>query len=537
MRRSRSGRVALAVGVAGLMLAAVPTITSNAATSAPAAHQSGTAGVARSVTPRHSESKPGHGVRPIPRAGAAARSSVARPVDQASHAGAGGRVLRNFDGVGSLDSEVTNFNAMFEPPDQGLCTGNGFVLEPVNSAYRIYRPDGTNVRGPFNVNDLFNEGSEEFTSDPRCYFDATTNTWFAAILFLNADFTQSHLDVAVNPSGDPTSLWTEYQFDTTDAGGPGCPCFGDQPLLGIDQDNIYVSSNEFSILGPEFNGAEILAISKADLVARNPDVHFVNFPHLTIAGDQAASVQPAISTGAPAAEFFLSSLDPQGTGDNRIGVWAMTDREAVATGGTPTLTNTVITSEPYANPPAAEQKGSASTLDSGDDRMQQAQSIGGSVWGELGTVVDVPGDPTPRAGAAWFQVSPTLTGNAVTGATIVRQGYVSQRNGSLLYPALQADAAGRAAMVFTSTGRRQFPSAAFATLGARDTSFGRIRVTGAGIGPYDPNATRWGDYSFAVLDPGGEAVWLATEYIPPKSSQTSNGRRNWGTRVFEVSLG
>ena len=45
-------------------------------------------------------------------------------------------------------------------------------MEPVNSAYSIYQTNGTLIRGPFNVNDLFNEGAEEFTSDPRCYFDA-----------------------------------------------------------------------------------------------------------------------------------------------------------------------------------------------------------------------------------------------------------------------------------------------------------------------------------------------------------------------------
>ena len=37
-------------------------------------------------------------------------------------------VLSNFDGVSSLDSAVTNFGAEFEPPDQGLCVGNGFVV-------------------------------------------------------------------------------------------------------------------------------------------------------------------------------------------------------------------------------------------------------------------------------------------------------------------------------------------------------------------------------------------------------------------------
>ena len=85
-------------------------------------------------------------------------------------------ILSNFDGVSSLDSAVTNFGAEFEPPDQGLCVGNGFVVEPVNSAFTIYRPNGSLVSGPLNVNVLFSEGLTEFTSDPRCYFDKATHT-------------------------------------------------------------------------------------------------------------------------------------------------------------------------------------------------------------------------------------------------------------------------------------------------------------------------------------------------------------------------
>jgi hypothetical protein len=73
-------------------------------------------------------------------------------------------------------------------------------------------------------------------------------------------------------------------------------------------------------------------------------------------------------------------------------------------------------------------------------------------------------------------------------------------------------------------------------LSASSPAFGGINVAANGSGPYDPKAGRWGDYSWAVLDAHADAVWLATEYIPPKASQTSTGERNWGTRVLEVAL-
>lgn len=465
-------------------------------------------------------------------AGLAATAAIA-PANPADHAG---RLLTNFDGVGSLDSGITNFGAEFEPPDQGLCVGNGFVVDMVNSAYRVYDTKGHTLAGPFNINKPFHDGFKQFTSDPRCYYDAATNTWFATILFLNDTFTASRLDIAVNNTGDPTKPWKVFRIDTTNAGGNGCPCFGDQPTLGIDGSNLYVTTNEFSIIGPEFNGAQIYAIDKSDLVSNTKNVHFVHFTNLFIGGAQAASIQPALTTGSPAAEYFLSSLDPNGTGDNRLGVWALTNLNAVGWGGLPTLSSLVIGSEPYSIPPPALQKGSTSTLDSGDDRMQQVQFIGGVIWGALDTSVQPARDTTPRAGAAWFRVKPRLGGSTLRSANISGQGYIQSAGEYVLYPAIQANSDGQAAVVFTLTSANRFASAAYDRLGAEDQAFGPPIVAAVGTGPYDPAATRWGDYSWAVLDPVRNSVWMATEYIPPSSSQTADGLRNWGTRVLQVSL-
>lgn len=481
-----------------------------------------------------------HGVRRVaPAAGAALAAPSAA---SSTTAAAASSLLTAFNGTSSKDSEFTNFNARFEPPDQGLCAGAGFVLEPVNSAYRIFTTSGRTVRGPFNVNELFNEGGKEFTSDPRCWYDPTDHAWYATILFLNDTFTAGRLDIAVNPTDDPTGPWTEYQIDTTEGrigepNLPGCPCFGDQPRIGIDQTNLYVTTDEFSINGPQFYGGNIYAIAKADLLAGATTAHFVRFDNLHIAGALSLAPQPALTIGSSDAEYFLSQLDPKGKGDNRIGVWALTNRDRVARGGSPTLSKLVLGSEPYVAPAPAPQRGASSTLDSGDTRMQQASFVGGTLWGELGTGLTAAGGANNRAGAAWFQVKPRLLGTKLASASIVRQGYVSAPGQSLLYPAIQPDAAGNAAMVFTVTGATTFPSVGYATLKAGASAFSAPAVALAGTGPYDVNATRWGDYSFAVPDWTTDSAWLATEYIPPVSSQTTTRGRNWGTGVIQVKLG
>jgi hypothetical protein len=91
-------------------------------------------------------------------------------------------------------------------------------------------------------------------------------------------------------------------------------------------------------------------------------------------------------------------------------------------------------------------------------------------------------------------------------------------------------------MVFTLTGPKRYPSAAYATLHTGRAAFSAPTVAAAGTGPYHKKSTRWGDYSYAAINPAATSVWLATEYIPPKSSQTQDGRQNWGTRVLNVPL-
>jgi hypothetical protein len=91
-------------------------------------------------------------------------------------------------------------------------------------------------------------------------------------------------------------------------------------------------------------------------------------------------------------------------------------------------------------------------------------------------------------------------------------------------------------MVITLSGARRFPSAAYSVLPSGASAFGNIIVAAAGTTNYDPDATRWGDYSWAVLDPSGTSLWMATEYVPPKASQTTDGATNWGTRVMNLAL-
>ena len=490
---------------------------------------------------------------------AGATNLTALTAPRAASAGtARSAVLHTFDGVSALDNKAAS-GFDLEPPDEGLAAGNGYVVNLVNVTGQIQSTSGSLLVKPFFLNTFFQESPTANTSDPRVFYDAASGRWIATILEYAFDSTtgllsESHVDVATSRSSDPRGQFRIFRVDTTNPDHAGCPCLADYPILGVDKDNVYVSTNEFDKTLSHFNGAQLYAISKSELASGASAPHVVGYQNLSVAGVSGYHVQPANSYGPAGVEYLMSSLDPNGTFDNRLAVWALTDTGAVTRGGTPTLSVRVISSEAYAAPPNAQTPvglctgnlcGSAGTPTTGVvasdfDAMQEIQYINGNLVGALDTAVTVPGDSGSRAGIAWFVVHPQVTGSSLSSQTrVTRQGYVAQSGEYLLYPHINMTQNGAMAMTFGFGGPATYLSAGYATAPS-GKPFGAIRTAAAGVAPdngFTATATfggvgRWGDYSNGQIIPGTNSVWLATQYIP----NTGDGNANWGNRIFELDL-
>jgi hypothetical protein len=487
----------------------------------------------------------------------------------------------------------TQFN--LEPPDQGLCVGNGFVLETVNTALAVYdAATGARLAGPTAINQFLGLAPEvirstppvfgDFATDPKCHYDAPTRRWFFTVLQIDVDpvtgdFGQrSSVFIAVSQTADPTQTWNIFRLDVTNDGTngtpkhAGCPCFGDQPLIGADANGFFVSTNEFSLspFGAVFNGAQVYALSKAALVAGAlpSAVQFggaaSDGTFLPLAEGIAYSLQPAtvppggtFETAAGGTEYLTSALDFDATLDDRVAVWALSGTSTLGS-ATPhvTLTSAVLPSEVYGQPPdAAQPDGPRPLADAlralgfpaaavkleliagNDDRMNAAVFAAGKLWSAVNTVVKTPNGPT-RVGIAWFAITPSVANSGLVSGTVAQQGYVAVNQQSVLYPSFAIRNDGTGAMSFSLVGPGFFPSSAYALVGAGGVGTVHVASPGAfpedGFTGYPPfggkRTARWGDYSAAATDESGH-LWLASELVP-NAPRVANA--NWGTFVTRL---
>lgn len=72
------------------------------------------------------------------------------PTPKPNAVGYGG-VRLGFEGMTTVDTANTN-GFVLSPPDQGLCVGNGFVMEPINLVMSIYSTSGVQLTSPVALN-------------------------------------------------------------------------------------------------------------------------------------------------------------------------------------------------------------------------------------------------------------------------------------------------------------------------------------------------------------------------------------------------
>jgi hypothetical protein len=329
-----------------------------------------------------------------------------------------------FEGLNHYQQRYSRGGNQFsvEPPDQGMCVGNGYVVEAVNDVLNVFSaatgasalPDNTAtniVSGfPRNVNHAVDLNSfygyapainrttgvrAQFVTDPSCLYDAATQRFFVVVLTLetraNGAFTTvNHLDIAVSQTSNPTGGWNIYKIDVTNDGtntggvNPG-PYLGDYPHIGADANGFFVTTNAYPWCCNGFSGAQIYAFSKAQLAAGAASVtmQHIDTSGMVNAPSDAGSTQPGFTlwpaqspgtgsfeTANGGTEYFLSSnaadeaqkpvSGAAGTRtSNQLVVWTLANTASLNTASPAlSLSNKILTVGQYGVPPKQQQPGS-----------------------------------------------------------------------------------------------------------------------------------------------------------------------------------
>ncbi len=501
----------------------------------------------------------------------------------------------SFDGLNLYQQRFANGGNQLtvEPPDQGLCVGNGYVVESVNDVIRVFGTAGNPLTGAVDLNTFYgyapaivrsgpNKGQRgPAVTDPTCYYDGQTQRFYQVVLTLDRVGTTSalsgrnHLDIAVSNTSNPLGSWTIYKLDATNDGNNGTPnhgcaggfCLGDYPHVGADANGFYITTNEFGLFGGGFYGSQIYAMSKRALASGGAvsAVLFNTADYLDSKGLPGFTVWPATSAGTQydidngGTEFLLNSdaVFFNSAFDNQVRLWSVTntaslDSNSPAVG----LSSRPVDVNGYAVPPKSTQKvgdyplgqllgdPEPQRLDSNDSRMQQVYYANGKLWAALDTGVTFDGIHA-LAGIDYFVINPN-SGKVNT------QGYIAVPNNNVNYPAIAATEDGMGAVAFTLTGPGFYPSAGYASVDAV-AGAGDVQLAAAGVGPWDgfsgypqySNRSRWGDYGAAVVD--GNNIWIASEYIgqtctlaqylaDPTCGATRAQLGNWGTRISQLKM-
>jgi hypothetical protein len=411
------------------------------------------------------------------------------------------------------------------PPDTQVAVGPVFVGETVNDALSVWSRSG-NLVSSYNLNTFFSVPSGYRFEDPRLIYDTLSQRWFLSG-WAGDSSNDSYVYIAVSASSDPTAGWSTYRLAAYPA------VVTDQPKIGVSDDKVIISWNDYSNSASTFSGQETWVVQKSDLLAGALIRYYQFVPDPSRYG-----VLPVTSMTATSTEYLVynnscPSSQSAGSGSCTAGSPSL---GLAAISGTP-ADNSVAWNEtdpaitPTSDPPSAAQPGGPS-IDTDDDRVLSAVWQNGALWTTANDGCVVGG--TTHACVRLVEVT--------TGAQpkVVLDTELRLAGSDVFYPAITLDRSGNPYVVATMSSSSI--DASVIVYGRAPTSGGFVHRTvwpGSGIyscsfcsaGDAGKSGNRWGDYSGAAIDPSNpDDVWVAGEY------GTAIGGDDWGTAIAELTF-
>lgn len=370
----------------------------------------------------------------------------------------------------------------YVPPDVQIAVGPSHVVEFVNLEGEIWTKQGTSL-STFSLWSFFTVGISHAISDPKILYDSSSGRWFASLLDTSTDT----VVLAVSTTNDPTVTgWHIYNITSFS----NCP---DQPILGISNDKIVVSGNDFTNnCSGSFVGAQYIVLDKTEAVA-GTTVSAQSFsPDLT-----KLSIHPVQSLSSTST-LYLVSTDQSSL--NHIQLFSITG----------TVPNTIVSTSnlsiaSFRSPPRGVQPGTLITIDTSDNRISDAKWYQNKLWFSFDDGCTPSGDTQVRSCVRIVQIDTSST-------TITQDMEIGTSGIYYYYPALSIDSLGNLAIIFGYSSSTIYPSLAVTEQTTTDTANTLEQSIILVSGSADDTSGRYGDYFGAASDPSIAKVWISGEY-------------------------
>ena len=384
-------------------------------------------------------------------------------------------------------------DATLVPPDSNGAIGPQHFVELINGRFSVFdKSSGTRVQTSSDTSFWNNAGVSfaggVFVSDPRVIYDPLSSRWFASqVDFVPGNEISNRFLLAVSATADPTGSWNGVAW-MADPGGS----FADYPRLGVDAKGVYLTGNQFDLIG-NLAGVLITSIPKADLLLGTPTVTNLTTSGLMTISDRGFTLQPVVNFAPTNDSEFVLAVENAGTDFETHTTLKSFNVQAADTPSAVFTTNTDITVPGYFVPINPPQPDGNDSLDDGDVR------IGGFAF-QVGDVVYATHavEEGPRAVIRWYRLR-------ATDHTLLEAGTLSDPDLDLFYPSIAANTNGFVVIGCNGSSTNMFVSSyGFAGRTINGTTvFGPKVLLKPGVANYERPAggsNRWGDYSTTTVD-------------------------------------
>jgi len=353
--------------------------------------------------------------------------------------------------------------------------------------------------------------------DPKVLFDQHSGR-FVAITLDGQSPQKSSILLARSNSSDPGQGWSQWAIPADNN------LWADYPGLGVDANNIYITTNLFDS-SDNFHFIKVWVVPKAGLVAgQDPQNVTAMGNPFNFAGPLNGgpfSFQPSHVFGSPGDAYIVGEQYPAGSAlrVGRIYPLPFADLGTVGVSSYPVT---------YTLPVAPFDR-----IDTGDSRILNVVHRNGHLF----TTHSIPDPTLTKTRIRWYELSTAPLSR-------IQEGTISDPNRFYYYPSLAVNSTGDIAIGFSgsSSSPAEYAGAYYTARRAADPAGAMQPVTLLKPGQasyykdFDQGSNRWGDFSATMVDPVDDTTfWTVQEiaytavFVPHDNAFVSRWATWWGS--------